>query len=540
MVSGEREGGLPVYLWRTAPPHLRTRRQLRALGLSPGRQDIAAKMIRPRRRRGPLLAYLFHTDKAVPTRTDRSPAQLAALAAANRERQFAAAERRGISRDELLTPGDPGPGWDTPIPDRVVAAPLVPADPEPVTQSVAEPVIAERVSQAPIRVESAVADPVLAPGRASPRRSSTRRVRSSLPATKGTAMQHHEDEQIVTETAQLVHAGAQALIAARHEVRRWASQREAVATAQRERKPGFLQRLFGRRKDKSSGAERKPGLWQRFFGRRKDRDTGVQAGANTPAAVAPQAAAAVNAPPVATTAQAANTQATPPAAAAANTPVTAQAAQDAAQATALEQTIGKWAAAEASREYAQQVVREWEQQVAELDKELTAAGLDPDSIRVKAAQPQVDIERVKRLAAQYTRTDLEAALAVQDQQEKAPAQAQTTAATPAQHTPAKAAAKTPEKAAAKKAPAKAATAAKGSATTKSAPSTTASTTTAQSATSATSKANTDLVGASTTGKSTTTTAQTPPDPQQQQQQQATQQAAQTAAATAGADAGVAP
>lgn len=46
---------LPVYRWRLAPDGLATVRQLRAMGLRPGGQDVAAELQRPRRR-GPLVA----------------------------------------------------------------------------------------------------------------------------------------------------------------------------------------------------------------------------------------------------------------------------------------------------------------------------------------------------------------------------------------------------------------------------------------------------------------------------------------------------
>ncbi|MER5969398.1 RRQRL motif-containing zinc-binding protein [Streptomyces sp. NPDC002055] len=59
---------LPVYLWRLAPEGLATRRQLRALGLRPGGQDVVAELQRPRRRRGPLVAYLYRIDAAKPVR----------------------------------------------------------------------------------------------------------------------------------------------------------------------------------------------------------------------------------------------------------------------------------------------------------------------------------------------------------------------------------------------------------------------------------------------------------------------------------------
>lgn len=42
--------GVPTYPWRLAPQGLATRRQLRALGLRPGGQEVAAQVFRPRRR----------------------------------------------------------------------------------------------------------------------------------------------------------------------------------------------------------------------------------------------------------------------------------------------------------------------------------------------------------------------------------------------------------------------------------------------------------------------------------------------------------
>ncbi|MFF8917225.1 RRQRL motif-containing zinc-binding protein [Streptomyces sp. NPDC015032] len=72
---------LPIYRWRLAPDGLATRRQLRAMGLRPGGQDVAAQLERPRRRRGPLVAYLYRIDRAKPVRP-MTPAKRAALAAA--------------------------------------------------------------------------------------------------------------------------------------------------------------------------------------------------------------------------------------------------------------------------------------------------------------------------------------------------------------------------------------------------------------------------------------------------------------------------
>ncbi|MEV5437221.1 RRQRL motif-containing zinc-binding protein [Streptomyces sp. NPDC052682] len=77
---------LPVYPWRLAPEGLATRRQLRAKGLRPGGQDVVAQLERPRRRRGPLVAYLYRVDAAKPVRP-MTPARWAALAKANAARR---------------------------------------------------------------------------------------------------------------------------------------------------------------------------------------------------------------------------------------------------------------------------------------------------------------------------------------------------------------------------------------------------------------------------------------------------------------------
>jgi rRNA maturation protein Nop10 len=83
--TGERFG-IPTYPWRYAPDDLATRRQLRIRGLRPGGQDIAAQILRPRRRREPLTAYLYRVDLARPVRP-MTPARWAALAKANAARR---------------------------------------------------------------------------------------------------------------------------------------------------------------------------------------------------------------------------------------------------------------------------------------------------------------------------------------------------------------------------------------------------------------------------------------------------------------------
>ncbi|MFD9323153.1 RRQRL motif-containing zinc-binding protein [Streptomyces sp. NPDC060053] len=72
---------LPVYRWHLAPDGYATRRQLRARNLRPGGQDVAAQLERPRRRRGPLIAYLYRVDLAKPVRP-MTPGKRAALAKA--------------------------------------------------------------------------------------------------------------------------------------------------------------------------------------------------------------------------------------------------------------------------------------------------------------------------------------------------------------------------------------------------------------------------------------------------------------------------
>ncbi|MGA5272566.1 RRQRL motif-containing zinc-binding protein [Streptomyces cellulosae] len=80
-------GALPVFRWCLAPDGYATRRQLRARGLRPGGQDVAAQLERPRRRRPPLVAYLYSVDLAKPVRP-MTPAKRAALAKANAARRW--------------------------------------------------------------------------------------------------------------------------------------------------------------------------------------------------------------------------------------------------------------------------------------------------------------------------------------------------------------------------------------------------------------------------------------------------------------------
>ncbi|MFE3052694.1 RRQRL motif-containing zinc-binding protein [Nocardia sp. NPDC059239] len=101
--------GIPTYQWRTAPAHLRTRRQLAAEGLRPNGQDIAGKL--PYRRRGrEYVAHLFDIGKSAPKRP-ATEAQLAALAKATREHQLRAAERHGVDRSEFDEAAEQDSGW---------------------------------------------------------------------------------------------------------------------------------------------------------------------------------------------------------------------------------------------------------------------------------------------------------------------------------------------------------------------------------------------------------------------------------------------
>ncbi|MGW6263476.1 RRQRL motif-containing zinc-binding protein [Streptomyces sp. NPDC055085] len=77
---------IPTYPWHLAPDGLATIRQLKARGLRPGGQNVAAQLERHRRRRDPLVAYLYEIDKAKPVRP-MTPAKWAALAKANTARR---------------------------------------------------------------------------------------------------------------------------------------------------------------------------------------------------------------------------------------------------------------------------------------------------------------------------------------------------------------------------------------------------------------------------------------------------------------------
>ncbi|QGV79779.1 RRQRL motif-containing zinc-binding protein [Streptomyces ficellus] len=87
--------GIPTYPWRMAPDGYATRRQLRARGLRPGGQEVAAQVLRPRRRREPLTAYLYRVDRAKPVRP-MTARKWAALALAMHARRTCPVCRRDV------------------------------------------------------------------------------------------------------------------------------------------------------------------------------------------------------------------------------------------------------------------------------------------------------------------------------------------------------------------------------------------------------------------------------------------------------------
>ncbi|WP_067723468.1 hypothetical protein [Nocardia yamanashiensis] len=182
----------------------------------------------------------------------------------------------------------------------------------------------------------------------------------------------HAEEQIVAESTVLAEAAAQALIAARREVQRWAAERERQAAAEVARG-----QRRGRSANAAAGQERSPrrGLLSRVAAWFRGRG--------------PAAAAEAGAP------------------------------------TQVEALVAKWAASEAQREYAAKVARAWEQSVAELDQQLRDAGMNPETARAIAGKHvDIDVEKVKRLAAEYTLAELTAAGAlVADRHNAAPAPA---------------------------------------------------------------------------------------------------------------------
>ncbi len=72
--------GIPTFWWHGAPPGYATARQLRARGLRPGGQPVAAQILW-RGVGGTRVAYLYRLDLARPKRT-ATAAQLRAIGAA--------------------------------------------------------------------------------------------------------------------------------------------------------------------------------------------------------------------------------------------------------------------------------------------------------------------------------------------------------------------------------------------------------------------------------------------------------------------------
>ncbi|MFJ8040168.1 RRQRL motif-containing zinc-binding protein [Kitasatospora sp. NPDC096147] len=87
------DGVLPVHRWKCAPDGLCTRRQLRARGLSPGGQPVAAVIRWRSRFGGTAEAHLYRPELAQPVR-EMTPSRWAALTAANRARRTCPTCRR--------------------------------------------------------------------------------------------------------------------------------------------------------------------------------------------------------------------------------------------------------------------------------------------------------------------------------------------------------------------------------------------------------------------------------------------------------------
>ncbi|PNE41610.1 RRQRL motif-containing zinc-binding protein [Streptomyces noursei] len=87
--------GIPTYPYRLAPDGLATRRQLRARGLRPGGQPVAAQILWRSRRRGIRAAYLYRLDLARPVRP-MTPARWAAVGKALAARRRCPTCRRDV------------------------------------------------------------------------------------------------------------------------------------------------------------------------------------------------------------------------------------------------------------------------------------------------------------------------------------------------------------------------------------------------------------------------------------------------------------
>lgn len=86
--------GIPTYPLHLAPDGLATRRQLRARGLRPGGQEVAAQLMW-RYPRGIAVAYLYRLDLAMPVRP-MTPARWRAHEAMMRPRRICTACRKDV------------------------------------------------------------------------------------------------------------------------------------------------------------------------------------------------------------------------------------------------------------------------------------------------------------------------------------------------------------------------------------------------------------------------------------------------------------
>jgi hypothetical protein len=101
LVLSQPDANPPLYAWGSAPEHLRTRAQLRAAGLRPGRQGVQALLVwhsraaRPKLANGTRYAYLYDKRLARP-RLNVSAAHAAAAAKATAARRVCG--RCGVDR----------------------------------------------------------------------------------------------------------------------------------------------------------------------------------------------------------------------------------------------------------------------------------------------------------------------------------------------------------------------------------------------------------------------------------------------------------
>ena len=109
LVLSQPDADPPVYAWGSAPEHLRTRSQLRAAGLRPGRQGAQALLVwygragRPTLTDGTRFAYLYDDRLARPRlKVTAAHAAAAAKATASRRRCPECGEDRGYQPSAKL------------------------------------------------------------------------------------------------------------------------------------------------------------------------------------------------------------------------------------------------------------------------------------------------------------------------------------------------------------------------------------------------------------------------------------------------------